>query len=516
MRRFISRETASFPDMSQDKTEGKPVSKRARMQMYDQGFKKVVHNADVLSWILRDCVGPFKGMEIGEIRKCLDIGENGRVRGLEQEFSSEENGPVIMDNVFLVRLPGSEGKIAVMVDVEGQSGSAGPARSMQRAVCYLSRMIESQKGRGDDPYRNILPVFGIWIDFNAPACEANTMAVYNGFPLPESDGPLSGMSLLNLVRVRIGRGEVAEGVNVMSLFGTIVSSGSGGADAVKPELAITKIFIGPEEKYVIVNHDLPWTLIRDAVQYANDRIHDNLPVRKATMSRDDPELEKVRIKLDRIGEDEEITVVSIGDIDYSACSGVHVMETSEIEMIMVDRKVSAGKDGFAIHFKVGKAARDSAADLANLCLQVIDECSSKPQDILRTVANMKKDLAAAAEASKGAAKQAIASLVPEDINGTKVYHGVFPGADRKTVTEGADRFAAEGGVCAFISTGDSVSVILTSGSSKVDCKVILGECLAKYGGRGGGKPALAQGGIPDSADAEKLMQDMLSAVRSRL
>ena len=201
--------------------------------MYDQGFKKVVHNADVLSWILRDCVGPFKGMEIGEIRKCLDIGENGRVRGLEQEFSSEENGPVIMDNVFLVRLPGSEGKIAVMVDVEGQSGSAGPARSMQRAVCYLSRMIESQKGRGDDPYRNILPVFGVWIDFNAPACEANTMVVYNGFPLPESDGPLSGMSLLNLVRVRIGRGEVAEGVNVMSLFGTMVSSGSGGADAVK-------------------------------------------------------------------------------------------------------------------------------------------------------------------------------------------------------------------------------------------------------------------------------------------
>jgi alanyl-tRNA synthetase len=129
---------------------------------------------------------------------------------------------------------------------------------------------------------------------------------------------------------------------------------------------------------------------------------------------------------------------------------------------------------------------------------------------------MKRDLAAAAEASKGAAKQAIASLVPEDINGTKVYHGIFPGADRKTVTEGADRFAAEGGVCAFVSTGDSVSVILASGSSKVDCKVILGECLAKYGGRGGGKPALAQGGIPNPEDAEKLMQDMLSAVRSRL
>jgi len=283
-----------------------------------------------------------------------------------------------------------------------------------------------------------------------------------------------------------------------------------------PELEITKIYIAPDEKYVIVNHDLSWDLIGEAVRYANDRIVDNLPVRKAVMDRNDPDLSKVRIKLDRIGEDEEITVVSIGDIDYSACSGVHVMETSEIEMIMVDRKVSAGKDGYAIHFKVGKAARDSAADLANICLQVIDECASKPQDIIRTVANMKKDLLIAAEASKGAAKQAIANLAPTDINGSKVYSGVFPGADRKTITEAADKFAAEGAICAFASTGESVSVILASGKPEVDCKAILPGILASFGGRGGGKPALAQGGIPNNDDAGKLIEALLAKIRECL
>ena len=283
-----------------------------------------------------------------------------------------------------------------------------------------------------------------------------------------------------------------------------------------PELEITKIFISPEEKYVIVNHDVSWELIGDAVGYANDRIADNLPVRKTVMDRNDPDLAKVRIKLDRIGEDEEITVVNIGDIDYSACSGVHVQETSEIEMIFVDRKVSAGKDGTAIHFKVGKSARDSAAKLANICLRVIDECASKPADIVKTVANMKHDLAVAEEASKSTTKTAIASLVPERIGDMKFYAGVFPGADRKILADAAEKFASDGAVCALASAGETVSVIMASGNPAIDCKKILPECLAAHGGRGGGKPSMAQGGIPNSNDAEKLVEEIKTAVKTAL
>ncbi len=264
-----------------------------------------------------------------------------------------------------------------------------------------------------------------------------------------------------------------------------------------PELAITKIFIGPEEKYVIVNHDLTWTQIDAALDFANQAIRDNLPVRKTVMSRDDPDLEKVRIKLDRIAEDEEITVVSIGDIDYSACSGIHVMETSELGMIFVDRKVSAGKDGVAIHFKVGTAAQESARKLANICLQVIDEANSKAEDIVRSVANMKHDLALAAEASKAMVKQQIQNLEPENVGGVDVYTGMFNGADRKTLTDAAEKFKSKGGVVAFVSVTDSVAVMIASGCPKVDCRKLLPEVLGKFGGRGGGKPDFAQGGIQD-------------------
>ena len=283
-----------------------------------------------------------------------------------------------------------------------------------------------------------------------------------------------------------------------------------------PELAITKIFIGPEEKYVIVNHDLTWEQIDAALDFANKAIRDNLPVRKTVMNRDDPDLEKVRIKLDRIAEDEEITVVSIGDIDYSACSGIHVMETSELGMLFVDRKVSAGKDGIAIHFKVGNAAQDSARKLANICLQVIDEANSKAEDIVRSVANMKHDLALAAEASKAMVKQQIQNLEPKTVNGVEFYTGMFNGADRKTLTDAAEKFKSKGGVVAFVSASDSVSVMIASGNPKVDCKKLLPEVLGKFGGRGGGKPDFAQGGIQDTSRTQELYDVLVDSVEKLL
>ena len=283
-----------------------------------------------------------------------------------------------------------------------------------------------------------------------------------------------------------------------------------------PDLTITKIYISPESKYVIVNHDLSWEQIRAAVAFANQAIRDNLPVTKSIMDRDDPELENVRIKLDRIAEDEEITVVSIGDIDLSACSGIHVMETGELGMLFVDRKVSAGKDGIAIHFKVGSAAQDAAMALANTCLQIIDETGSKPEDIVRTVANMKRDLALAAEARKAAAKQQIREMVPENIGGTDVYCGMFADADRKTLTDAAEGFKSKGGVAAFVSVSDTVSVILASGTSKLDCKKALPAVLGMFGGRGGGKPDFAQGGISDPSKAKDVYDSLIAEIRKNL
>jgi len=283
-----------------------------------------------------------------------------------------------------------------------------------------------------------------------------------------------------------------------------------------PELNIVKIFISPDVKYVIVDRDLTWEQIRAAEDFANKAIEDNLSITHTVMDRDDPELEKVRIKLERIGEDEEITVVAIGDIDYSACSGVHVMETSELGMLVVDRKVKSGKDGYEIHFKVGEDAKRSALALSNIALEVIDVIGCKNEDASKAVSNMKRSSELKDRLLKDATKQLAKNIVPEQINGVDVYAAIFPGGDRNVLNDTMESIRSKGGVAAFVSVSETLSVMLASGDKRVDCKKVLSDVLAGFGGRGGGKPDFSQGGVPDTSKAEDVLESLKKAVGASL
>lgn len=283
-----------------------------------------------------------------------------------------------------------------------------------------------------------------------------------------------------------------------------------------PDLTITKIYISPESKYVIVNHDLTWEQIDAALRFANQAIRDNLPVTRSVMDRDDPDLEKVRIKLDRIPEDAEITVVAIGDIDLSACSGIHVMETSELEMLLVDRKVSAGGDGVAIHFKVGQAAKEAALSLCTTALSVVDEIGCKIEDSPKAVANMKTDAELKGRLLKQAAKELASMAISEEISGRMVCMASLPGTDRSVLTDLAESVKSEGGVALIAGITDTLSIIMASGDKAVDCRKILPEVLKTFGGRGGGKPDFAQGGVPDAGKADDVLKALREAVSKAL
>ncbi len=282
------------------------------------------------------------------------------------------------------------------------------------------------------------------------------------------------------------------------------------------DLAITKIYISPESKYVIVNHDLTWEQIGAAVEFANRAIADNLPVTRSVMDRDDPDLAKVRIKLDRIPENEEITVVAIGDIDLSACSGIHVMETSELEMLTVDRKVSAGAEGVAIHFKVGQAAKEAALELANVALEIVDGIGCKTGDAPRAVANSRADADLKGRLLKQAARRLAESADPESVAGRDVYAVSLPGTDRAVLTDFAESVKSRGGIALIVGVTDTLSVIMASGDPAVDCRRILPEVLKPLGGRGGGKPDFAQGGIQDVSAENAVLDALRNAVSKAL
>ena len=278
-----------------------------------------------------------------------------------------------------------------------------------------------------------------------------------------------------------------------------------------PELGIVKIFISPESKYVIVNHDISWEKIADAVEFANKVISENHPVTRMMMGRDDPDIEKIRVKLERIEED-EISVVEIEDVDLAACCGIHVMETGEIGAIFVDKKTSAGKDGVEIHFRIGDDAIATSMRLAASCLTIIDDLGSKPSDIIKTVGNMKAELETSRKQLRASVSQAVKNLEPAKINGKEVYSGIFQTSDRSVLTDAAEAYKKKGGIAVFVGQGENLMVMMASGDPSVDCKDIISSVLTGFGGRGGGKPDFAQGGIQDVSKADDVLKALLSKI----
>ena len=282
-----------------------------------------------------------------------------------------------------------------------------------------------------------------------------------------------------------------------------------------PELNIVKIFISPESKYVIVDRDIGWYKISVAVRFANKVILENHSVRRSVMSKDDPDISKIRVKLDRIEED-EISVVEIEDVDLAACCGIHVMETEEIGAIFVSKKTSAGRDGVEIHFEIGEKAVDESMSLATSCLSIIDGLGSKPSDIERTISNMKHELESCKRMLKESTISIIRTLKPVNVGGVDVYAGIFHTSDRSVLTDAAERYKEDGAVAAFIGVGDNLTVLLASGDKRVDCKKLISETLSEFGGRGGGKPDFAQGGVADTAMKERILESLMKGIEHSL
>ena len=63
---------------------------------------------------------------------------------------------------------------------------------------------------------------------------------------------------------------------------------------------------------------------------------------------------------------------------------------------------------------------------------------------------------------------------------------------------------------------DTLSVIMASGDARVDCRKLLPEVLKQFGGRGGGKPDFAQGGVQDATLADEVSKALKDTVLKSL
>jgi len=197
----------------------------------------------------------------------------------------------------------------------------------------------------------------------------------------------------------------------------------------------------------------------------------------------------------------DIRVVKVaGDIE--ACAGTHCRNTGEIGMIKIIR-VEHIQDGIErIEFSAGIAAVYYMQHLEGIVASSAAVLSVQEDNLPATVSRFfnewkeqKKDIE---RMSQKLVDLELRSLVAEQVGTVPVVVKQID-LPPKELALLAVSVSEKGGIALLAGSGDSIRVVLASGDSRVNAGEIIGQVCGMLGGKGGGKPSMAQGVGPDAA-----------------
>ena len=263
--------------------------------------------------------------------------------------------------------------------------------------------------------------------------------------------------------------------------------------------------LGAESSTIDIAGALEPEQLREAERRANQIVFENRPV---TISfRHSSEDLGLRKPTEREG---EVRIISIQDLDRSACGGTHVRATGEIGPILL-RKLDRIRGNLRIEFVCGgRAVARARADFEALS-QIARVFSAAIDDAPAMVETQREKLQASEKATRRLATELAES------KGRELYAETAPGEDGirrvlrrvESLTEEsraeAQSFTASGPAI-FLAVAENPPAILLAASkdSGVHAGDLLKRALAEAGGRGGGNPTLAQGSVPSKEALDQL------------
>jgi alanyl-tRNA synthetase len=255
--------------------------------------------------------------------------------------------------------------------------------------------------------------------------------------------------------------------------------------------------LGVESCTIDVARSLDPAQIREAERRANEIVFENRPV---TVGFEDSSKDLgLRKPTEREG---LIRIISIYDLDRSACGGTHVKATGEIGPILI-RKLDRIRGNQRIEFLCGlRAVKRARADFEAIA-SAARAFSAAPDEVPALVAAQLEKL----QESDKARRRLAAELA--QARGRELYAASVPGPDgiRKVVRRVpslTDELRAEaqsfttGQKSVFLAMGENPPAIMLASSPDrgMNAGEFLKAALAKAGGRGGGSAIMAQGSLP--------------------
>lgn len=214
-----------------------------------------------------------------------------------------------------------------------------------------------------------------------------------------------------------------------------------------------------------------------------------------------------------------IRVVTIEGLDRSACGGTHVASTAEIGPLFI-RGLDKVRGNVRIEFLCGhRAIARAQADYAALSTMArrfsapIDETpalAASQAERLAEAEKLARKLAGELAAARGRELHAATAV---NAGGLRLHvRQLAKGPIADEVRQEAQAFVAAGGQAIFAALcSDPASILLcASPEAPVKAGAALKPVLEKYGGRGGGNAAMAQGSVPTAEALREVWNELSS------
>jgi len=262
-------------------------------------------------------------------------------------------------------------------------------------------------------------------------------------------------------------------------------------------------------------------------QMVNQQSRMNNPLTTQLMNIDDA---KASGAMALFGEkyDDQVRVVSMGDFSTELCGGTHVDSTGDIGLIKIVSESGIASGVRRIEAITGERAlnyvQQQQARIAEMAA-VLKVEPANLSDRLKVLQHSNKELEKKTqqlEHKLNSQKGADVLSRAVEINGVKVLVTEMPGVEAKslrTILDDLKNQIGSGIVCIGTSSQDKVSLI-AGVTSDLTAKVRAGELVnfvaAQVGGKGGGRPDMAQAGGSQPENLAKALDSVNNWVKDRV
>jgi alanyl-tRNA synthetase len=226
--------------------------------------------------------------------------------------------------------------------------------------------------------------------------------------------------------------------------------------------------------------------------------------------------------------DEQVRVLRMGEFSTELCGGTHVARTGDIGLFKITSEGGIAAGVRRIEALTGDAAleyvRTEEATLAEMAALMKSD-TANVRERLQKLMDGHRQLEKELEQLKGKLASAAGSDLAAgavDVDGIKVLAARLPGADAKTLRETVDQLKNKLGSAAVVLAavdGDKISLVAgvtKDSTARLKAGELVNAVAQQVGGKGGGRPDMAQAGGNDPAALDDALASVPSWVAAQL